>query len=371
MGVPAGGEEELDLEQYKRETESFIQQYIDSVGRDTPEGKAVLREWEAGATPPRPTKAEPEETELIDLRLLVDSPIHRRHAPSSEELTALARSIEANGLKNPIEVRPDGDKFEIICGHRRVAAYRRLLDAAQTDSERAKYQAIRAKVRPGASDLEVIRQGIADDLLREEFSPADAARSIHALRHFEPRLDSAQKLSEATGVAFRRVSRYLQLGKAAPVVQEAADEGMMVDVEGDGKEDGDEGQHQERRKLDLLAALEFGRLHAALSTRGSGGERRAADPSSGESDEPYADRETRQAIERALTERWGYREVKRYVDKAIAALDTSAAKKVGRPRVAFKWRNQRLQIDANRLDALDSSQRAELRRVIEDILRRL
>ncbi len=370
MGVPAGGEEEFDLEKYKRETESFIQQYIDSVGRDTPEGKAVLREWEAGSTPPRPTQAEREETELIDLRLLVDSPIHRRHAPSSEELTALARSIEANGLKNPIEVRPDGDKFEIICGHRRVAAYRRLFDAAQTDSERAKYQAIRAKVWPGTSDLEVIRRGIADDLLREEFSAADAARSIHALRHFEPRLDSAQKLSEATGVPFRRVRRYLQLGKAAAVVQEAALEGMMVDVEADGEGDGGEGTRQERRKLDLLAALEFSRLHAALSTEGSGGERKAADPSSAASEEPYADRETRKAIERALTESWGYREVKRYVDKSIAASDAPAAKKVGRPRVPFKWQKQHLHVDVSRLDSLDASQKAELRQVIEDILRR-
>src|SRR5262249_17351273 len=131
MNVPGDGEEEFDLEQYKRDCEAEMQQYLDSVGRDTPEGKAILRDLEEASTPPPPAKAEPEETQFIDLRLLVDSPIHRRHAPSSEELTALARSIKANGLRNPVEVRPVGDKFEIMRGHRRVAAYRMLFDAAQ------------------------------------------------------------------------------------------------------------------------------------------------------------------------------------------------------------------------------------------------
>src|SRR5215471_10416905 len=109
MKVPDDGEQEFDPEQYKRDCEAEMQQYLDSVGRDSPEGKAILRDLEAGSTPPRPTKMEPDEIQLIDLRLLVDSPIHRRHAPSSEELTALARSIKANGLKNPLDVRRDGD----------------------------------------------------------------------------------------------------------------------------------------------------------------------------------------------------------------------------------------------------------------------
>src|SRR5215472_7344227 len=90
MNVPGDEEKEFDPEQYKRDCEAEMQQYLDVVGRDTPEGKALLREWEAANSPiPRPTKAEAEETQLIDLRLLKDSALHRRHEPSSEELDAL------------------------------------------------------------------------------------------------------------------------------------------------------------------------------------------------------------------------------------------------------------------------------------------
>jgi len=388
MNVPGDDEEEFDPEKYKRDCEAEMQQYLDSVGRDTPEGKEIVRLMEEeGKPPPPPTNAEPEETQLIDLRLLKDSPLHRRHDWSPEELTALARGIAANGLKNPVDVRPDGGMFEIICGHRRVEAYRRLYELAQTDEERAKYRAIRAKVWPGASDVEVILKGIAEDLLREEFSAGDATRSIQVLRELQPQLDTPQKVSDATGLRPRRVGRHFQLGKAAAVVQQAAWEGIMVSAQGDG----DEEAPQERRKLDLLAALEFSRLHTALSTKGAGrsedcrerqeptadgGEKPSGDSrhesSPLEEKESAADRQTRRAIERALGEGWSLREVKRYVDKSIGALHPTGPKNTGgRPRVPFKWQKRRLQVDVDRLDALDASQKAELRQVIEDILRRL
>ncbi len=356
-GAP-NSEDQIDAEQ-PLDAETLMKQVLDWVGPDTPAGKEMLRQWEADKAPiPRPAKAEAEETQLIDLRLLEDNPLHRRHQLSSEERTALARSIEANGLKNAIEVRPKGDKFEIICGHRRVDAYRTLLQLALTDSERAKYQAIRAKVRPGASDRDVVRWGIADDLLREEFPALDAATSIHVLRNLEPELGSAKKLSEATGLPFKRVARYLQVAKASEVVRDAMRSGVTVEDEGD-----EGGAHQEERKLDLRAALEFERLHAALAKKNG---------KSDKEEESFADRQTRQAIKRALTENWGYRDVKRSVDKAISALDAPGPKKVrGRPRVPFKWDERRLQVDVNLLDTLSALQKQELRKVIEGILGRL
>jgi ParB-like chromosome segregation protein Spo0J len=360
----ASGVGQIDFEQIMRQLDPADRALINNMGRDTPEAQGLLRGWARDqAAIPRPIKAEDEETLLIDLRLLKESPLHHRTAPSAEERTALARSIGANGLEDPIEVRPDGDKFEIIRGHRRVDAYRTLLGRATTESERAKYQAIRAKV-VSVSDGEAVRRGIAGDLMREEFSPADASKSIHVLQELEPQLDTAAKVSEATGLPPRRVRRYLQLDKSSAVVQEAARRRIIVRVEEKDEDDGEtgEGAREEQRKLDLLPALEFSRLHAALSKR------QAADDSADESDQADADQLTREAIERALTEGWSFREVKRYVDKAIGAPKRNGG---GRPRLPFKWKKQRLEVDVSQLDALDAAQKAELRKVIEDILRRL
>src|SRR5262249_29952600 len=93
--------------------------------------------------------------------------------------------------------------------------------------------------------------------------------------------------------------------------------------------------------------------------------------SASEGKESAADRATRRAIQRALTEGWSYREGKRYVDKAIEALDGRSRRKGGRPGATFKLQKQRLQVDLARLDTLDASQKAELRKVLEDILRKL
>jgi ParB/RepB/Spo0J family partition protein len=369
MNVPDGGEEAFDLEQYKRDTEAEFQQYLDIVGRDTPEGKALLLEWQAARAPiPLPTKAEADEIQLIDLRLLVPSPLHHRTGPSPEETTSLERSIAANGLRNPIEVRPlDGGKYEIISGHRRTQAYQALLDGATTESERAKYQAIPAKVRQGASDLDAVRWGIAEDLARDEFPAADAARSLDLLRTMDPTLTSAKKLADATGVNSKRCGRLLQLLRAPVVVQEAARVGVTVDVQGDG----DQGTHQVQRRLKLLEAIEFCRLHETLEARASGSKKRKAIESDGPSSAEQAseaDQKTREAIERALKEQWGFREVKRYVDKAVAALDPKRPKKVGRPKAPLRWNKKWLQVDMTRLDALDASEKALLRKLIDQIL---
>jgi len=373
MNVPDGGEEAFDLEKYKRDTEAEFQQYLDSVGRDTPEGKALLLEWEAAKAPiPPPTKAEADEIQLIDLRLLVPSQLHHRTGPSPEETTSLARTIAANGLRHPIEVRPlDEGKYEIITGHGRVQAYQALLDGATTESERAKYQAIPAIVRQGASDLDVVRWGIAEDLARDEFPAADAARSLDLLRTMDPTLNSAQKLADSTGVNAKRCGRLLQLLKAPVVVQEAVRVGVTVDVQGDG----DQGAHQEPRQLKLFEAIEFCRLHAALQAAGASRRKKPiaiqGDESSSSEQPSEADRKTREAIERALKEDWSLREVNRYVDKALAALDPTRPKKVGRPKAPLKWNKKWLQVDMTRLDALNASQKALLRKLIDQIVARL
>ena len=62
--------------------------------------------------------------------------------------------------------------------------------------------------------------------------------------------------------------------------------------------------------------------------------------------------------------------MKRYVDKAIAALHPPAPKK-GRPRVPLRWSNRRLQVDVDQVGALDASQKELLRTVMQEIQARL
>ncbi|MET3135135.1 ParB/RepB/Spo0J family partition protein [Oxalobacteraceae bacterium GrIS 1.11] len=62
----------------------------------------------------------------ILLHLVDDSPYQPRIEYDPENIDHLAQTMESAGLSEPITVRPIGDRFELISGHRRVRAARSL-----------------------------------------------------------------------------------------------------------------------------------------------------------------------------------------------------------------------------------------------------
>lgn len=63
-----------------------------------------------------------DEVRTINAEHIVDPPNPNRIELSQVELQELAESIKKDGLINPIMVRPVGDKFEVVAGHRRFRA---------------------------------------------------------------------------------------------------------------------------------------------------------------------------------------------------------------------------------------------------------
>jgi len=60
---------------------------------------------------------------LIDINLIKPNPDQPRTDMNTEKLEELAQSIKDIGLMQPIVVRPDGDIYHIIAGHRRFDAW--------------------------------------------------------------------------------------------------------------------------------------------------------------------------------------------------------------------------------------------------------
>src|SRR6476661_1098542 len=61
----------------------------------------------------------------IDIDLIRPNPQQPRTRFAERELDQLAQSIEANGIVQPIVVRPSGKGFEIVAGERRWRAAQR------------------------------------------------------------------------------------------------------------------------------------------------------------------------------------------------------------------------------------------------------
>jgi len=347
--------------------EAVMQQLIHQLGPKTRLAKLTMANWKAekAARLIKPSAGSDSGIVNIPLEQLEDSPFQLRHEMDSDELAELVRSIRDHGLLNPILVRRAGKTYQVISGHRRLAAYRRLQFAGKTDAEKAKYAAIPARELTSVSDEQMLLLGLTENMLRADISPMDAAMGLVRLRKLKPAFNSAVKIAEATGLQLRKVERLLQLAASPEVVQKGVQGGLQA-LEGDDqkKKNGRPAANgaEEPHTLDLISALEFTRLHEALSKKV---------PMSKGGKSP-ADTQTGAAIARALKEDWGVRDVKLYVNKAISELKAPVAKKGrGRPVMPFKKTEQQLVVYYGRLDALTAFQRQALRKALEDLLRKL
>ena len=82
------------------------------------------------------------------------------------DLSELCSSIRIHGLLQPILVRPKNSKFEIVCGHRRFEACRKLMK-----------RRIDCYVRE-ISDIEAYELAIIENMQRHTLSPIEEAKAF-------------------------------------------------------------------------------------------------------------------------------------------------------------------------------------------------
>lgn len=94
-----------------------------------------------------------------------------REAMDEQKLYDLAEDIRANGLLQPVGVKRDGERYEIIFGHRRFMAHQKI-----------HAQEIEARI---FEDGELPNEAamLAENLFREDLSDAEVALWLHDLRH--------------------------------------------------------------------------------------------------------------------------------------------------------------------------------------------
>jgi ParB family chromosome partitioning protein len=106
-------------------------------------------------------------TQMIDLRDIVVQP-NRMRQPRPEVVDELAASIEAEGLLQPIVVRPhpEGAGFLLVAGWHRLEAKRKL-----------KHETIECRVLDGLSADQARVAEIDENLIRADLTPSE--RAVH------------------------------------------------------------------------------------------------------------------------------------------------------------------------------------------------
>jgi ParB family transcriptional regulator, chromosome partitioning protein len=137
-----------------------------------------------------------------------------------ESLEELAKSIRAQGVVQPIVVRPIGDggpnqRYEIIAGERRWRA-----------AQMAGLQDIPAIIRDVA-DEDAIAMALIENIQREDLNPLEESRALDRLiREFEL---THQEAADAVGRSRAAVSNLLRLQDLSPKVKPLL-EGRELDM---------------------------------------------------------------------------------------------------------------------------------------------
>ena len=247
----------------------------------------------------------------VDLDLLDDNPYQPRTEIEPAKLEELASSIAATGLLQPIAVRPvGGGRYQIVAGHRRVAAFKKLKSAAQSEEERRNYRLIPATVKRHFDDLQMAVGAFVENVSRADLNPLEEAAALVRIRDLIGAAN-AKALAVAVSQNEQRVRRLLRLHESPKVVRDAVTTGLLVDVERSAGDDQGAQPRRERRRLDLLAALEFARLYEHALARAP----------------KTAEERVTNAIGRALSDNWGFRRIQEFV---AASVDGRVAEAMGR-----------------------------------------
>nr|BDD45728.1 hypothetical protein 32 [bacterium] len=177
----------------------------------------------------------------LPLRLIAPDPNNPRQTFDQDRLKELAASIKSIGQEQPISVRPQGDRFVIIQGHRRFHAHQ-LIEAETID----------AIVRDNITEDEAALRQIIENLQRADLSPIEEAKGFQSAMT-RLRLNQSQ-LAKKLGVSRLKVTKAIALLNTDEAVQRALASGEISAGHGEA-----------------LVSLERGQQVAVLSAIKSGG----------------------------------------------------------------------------------------------------
>ena len=164
------------------------------------------------ASPVEPEAGKPRE---IALDQIDRNPFQTRSRVNEEQLAELAASITANGVVQPVLVRPQADgRFQLIAGERRWLA-----------SKKAGKETIPAILRQ-VSDEQAMEITIVENLQRADLNAMEQARAFERLaREFHM---TQEQMATRTGKDRASVANFLRLLKLPSTVQVRVESGELT-----------------------------------------------------------------------------------------------------------------------------------------------
>ncbi len=197
------------------------------------------------------------------------NPDQPRRVFDPDELEALAASIAAHGVLQPVVVVEDGDGYVLVAGERRLRAVTQL-----------GHQDIPAVVRT-ANEQEMLELALVENIQRADLNALDEAK---AYRHLIDDFGLTQeRVAERVGRSRPAVANTLRILDTAPTVQQAVGDGTISG----GHAKALAGLESHSRQEVVLASV----VARSLSVRQTEGLVAASRPDDGHADPPKRSRE--------------------------------------------------------------------------------
>lgn len=150
----------------------------------------------------------------IPVNRIVRNPLQPREKLSPEGIESLRRSIEEQGVLQPIVVRPAQAGYELIAGERRWTA-----------AKRAGLSKIPARIVQNKKPVELLEISLVENLQREDLNPIDLAHGYNKLAN-EFKL-THQDIARRVGSERSTVTNLLRLLNLPKEIQQSIQEGEI------------------------------------------------------------------------------------------------------------------------------------------------
>lgn len=153
----------------------------------------------------------------LDVDAVVPNPFQPRQDFAEEELDDLSRSIEENGLLQPLVVRPAGTadrpRYQLVAGERRLRAVRRL-----------EWERVPAVVRQ-VDDQTLLVLALVENLQRQNLNPLEEAEGYRVL--VEEFGLTQREIARSVGKDRSTISNTLRLLGLPPSIRKLLQEGSL------------------------------------------------------------------------------------------------------------------------------------------------
>ncbi|MDP7036012.1 MAG: ParB/RepB/Spo0J family partition protein [Planctomycetota bacterium] len=149
----------------------------------------------------------------IPLAAIVPNRYQPRDHFDDERIVELSRSIQSQGLLQPITVRHAGSQYELLAGERRFRACRKL-----------GWDSVPALIK-NVDDLAAMEIALIENIQREDLNPLERARAYLTLtKQFSL---SHEQVAQRVGLNRSSVSNLLRLLDLEPEIQEFVEKGSL------------------------------------------------------------------------------------------------------------------------------------------------